>query len=179
MESEKIITWALRQPEWQQDALRRLALSLELSDTDIKEILVNLKQANGLPQEGESVLEPLAMGHLQSNAGEAPLVYLCSIDNVKNVNRLAQDQKIPFALDGITLIYGHNGSGKSGYCRILKKFCRALAKDTIYPDVFAARKPPTAEARIRYKFESATDVSETIWRDGEDGPSDIAHPGSM
>ncbi len=175
MESDTIITWASRQPEWQQDALRRLALSLELSDSDNKEILVNLMQANGLPQEGESVLEPLARGHLQSDAGEAPLVYLCSIDNVKNVNRLAQDQKLPFALDGITLIYGHNGSGKSGYCRILKKFCRALAKDTIYPDVFAAGKPPAAEARIRYKFEGATDVSETIWRDGEDGPSDIAH----
>ena len=175
MKSDIIINWASGQPEWQQDALRRLALSLELSDTDFKEIFANLMRVNGLPQEGEPVLEPLARDHLQSDAGEAPLAYLCSIDSVKNVNRLAQDQKLPFALDGITLIYGHNGSGKSGYCRILKKFCRAMVKDTILPDVFAAGKPPPAEARIRYKLESTTDVSETIWRDGEDGLSDIAH----
>ena len=175
MKSDTIITWASKQPIWQQDALRRVALSLELSDTDIQEILANLRQANGLSREGEPVLQPLTRGHLQPDARAAPLAYLCSIDNVKNVNRLAQDQKLPFALDGITLIYGHNGSGKSGYCRILKKFCRAIAKDPIHPNVFVKGKPASAEARIRYKLESATDVSETTWRDGEDGPSDIAH----
>ena len=152
-----------------------MALSLELADADTSTILASLKRAKGLPPEGELVSQPLKKVHLQSDAREAPLAHLCSIDDVKNANRLAPGQALPFALNGITLIYGHNGSGKSGYCRILKKFCRAIVKDTIHPNVFAAGKPPPAEARIRYKLQGATDVSETTWRDGEDGPSDIAH----
>ena len=174
MATDSIIKWASGQPDWQQDALRRLAISLEIKDADVSMIFANLKQANGLPQENKPVLQPLTKGHLQPDAQKAPLAYLCSIDSIKNANRLAPDQELRFALDGITLIYGHNGSGKSGYCRILKKFCRAIVKDTIYPDVFASEQPPPAEARIRYRIEEA-EVRETTWRDGEDGPSDVAH----
>lgn len=174
MAIDSIIEWASRQPDWQQDALRRLALSSEIKDADVSMILANLKQVNGLPQEGELVSQPLTKDHLQSDAQKAPLAHLCSIDNIKNANRLAPDQELQFALDGITLIYGHNGSGKSGYCRILKKFCRAIVKDTIHPNVFATGQPSPAEARIRYRIGEA-DVSETTWRDGEDGPSDVAH----
>ena len=75
----------------------------------------------------------------------------------------------------LPLSIGHNGSGKSGYCRILKKFCRAIVKDTIHPDVFATGTPAPAEARIRYKLEGSKDVSGVTWRDGVEGPSDIAH----
>ena len=172
---ETSIEWASKRPDWEQDALRRIALTSELADTDTAAILTNIKQAKGLPQEGELVLEPLTKDHFQTDAQAAPLAHLCSIDKVTNANRLAPGQVLRFALDGITLIYGHNGSGKSGYCRILKKFCRAIVKDTIQPDVFTAAKPAPAEARIRYKLEGATEVSETTWRDGEDGLSDVAH----
>ena len=175
MAIDVIIDWASKQPDWQQDALRRIAISSNLTDADSSEILANLKISKGLPQKGEPFLQPLTKDHVQSDAAKAPLAHLCSIDNVKNANRLAPDQVLPFALDGITLIYGHNGSGKSGYCRILKKFCRAIVKDTIHPDVFETKTPAPAEARIRYKLEDAKDVSGVTWRDGEEGPSDIAH----
>ena len=175
MALDSIIEWASRQPDWQQDALRRVALSTVLAAADTSAILANLKRAKGLPPEEKLISQPLKKGHLQPDARKAPLARLCSIDDVKNANRLAPDQTLKFALDGITLIYGHNGSGKSGYCRILKKFCRAIVKDTIYPNVFAPGNPPPAEARIRYKVEGATNVSETTWLDGADGPGEIAH----
>ena len=173
MSIDKIIHWASKQPDWQQDALRRIAVTSVLSDSDISEILANLKHANGLPQESELILQPLAKEHLQIDHHKAPLAHICSIDRVKNVNRLAQGQELNFALDGITLIYGDNGSGKSGYCRILKKLCRIDDMDPIHPDVFATGASEPAEARIRYKFEGETDINELTWRDGEVGPSDI------
>ncbi len=175
MALDLIIEWTSKQPDWQQDALRRVALSTELADADTSAILANLKKAKGLPPDGQLESQPLKKDHLQPDARTAPLAQLCSIDDIKNANRLAPGQTLRFALNGITLIYGHNGSGKSGYCRILKKFCRAIVKDTIYPNVFAPGNPPPAEARIRYKVEGATNVSETTWRDGADGPGDIAH----
>ncbi|TGG92594.1 MAG: hypothetical protein ERJ67_05680 [Aphanocapsa feldmannii 277cV] len=176
MAINSIIKWASKQPKWQQDALRRLAFSLELADKDISMILANLKQEIGLQTKDQLVCQPLKKSDLQSDTREVPLAYLCSIDNVRNVNCLAPNQKLDFALNGITLIYGYNGSGKSGYCRILKKFSRAISKDTIYPDVFAGTNSSPAEARIRYKLEKEINVSETTWRDRDgDGSSDVAH----
>ena len=157
MAIDKIIDWASKQPDWQQDTLRRVAVSSVLSDSDVSEILANLKHAYGLPQEDELILEPLTKGHLQVDRQNASPAYICSIDRVKNVNRLAKEQELKFALDAITLIYGHNGSGKSGYCRILKKFCRGTVMETIHPDVFATGTSDPAEARIRYKLDGETD----------------------
>ena len=175
MAIDAILKWISKQPDWQQDALRRIAVSLDLTDAEISAILANLKNSKGLPQKSGANLQPLAEGHLQLDATNAPLVHLCSIGNVKNANRLAPDQVLPFALDGLTLIYGHNGSGKSGYCRILKKLCRALVKDTIHPDVFATGTPAPAEAQIRYKWANASEVNDVTWRDGNEGPDDIVH----
>lgn len=175
MSIDAILEWASKQPDWQQDALRRIAISPDLTDAEISTILANLKNSKDLPQKGGAVLQPLTEGHLQSDATKAPLVHLCSIGNVKNANRLAPDQFLPFAVDGLTLIYGHNGSGKSGYCRILKKLCRALVKDTIHPNVFAAGTPAPAEAEIRYKWADASEVNSVTWCDGNEGPNDIVH----
>ena len=132
MDVDSVVDWASNQPDWQQDALRRIASSMNYSDTDISAILVNLKKAKGIESKESVSLTPLKRKHLQLIGRDAPLAYLCSIDNVKNANQLASNQTLSFAIDGITLFYGHNGSGKSGYCRILKKFCRAVVRDTIH-----------------------------------------------
>jgi predicted ATPase len=36
------------------------------------------------------------------------------------VNALASDQRLSFGTPGLTIVYGDNGSGKSGYARVLK-----------------------------------------------------------
>ena len=41
--------------------------------------------------------------------------------------------------------------------------------------MFSSEKHPPAEARIWYKFDGETNLRETTWRDGEEGPGDIAH----
>ena len=42
---------------------------------------------------------------------------------------------MPFALSGMTVIYGGTGSGKSGYTRVMKRACRARDQmETVHPD---------------------------------------------
>ena len=49
---------------------------------------------------------------------------------------LAREQTLEFQPAGLTVIYGDNASGKSGYARILKKVCRARAAEKpILPNV--------------------------------------------
>ena len=57
--------------------------------------------------------------------GTGKLVQLTSMASVFNVNALASDQILNFDQSGLTIIYGGNGSGKSGYSRALKRACRA------------------------------------------------------
>ena len=45
-------------------------------------------------------------------------VRLKSIRDVRNVNAIGEDQALTFAQTGITIIYGNNGAGKSGFARL-------------------------------------------------------------
>jgi len=99
---------------------------------------------------------------------------LVSLGPVKNLARLARDQRLSFALDGITLIYGDNGSSKTGYCRITKKICRSLTADDLLGDVFKIGEKPPAEVVIRYCQDGENDVTENHWTDGTPSPAAIA-----
>ena len=52
---------------------------------------------------------------------------------------------LPFAVEGFTIVYGDNGSGKSGYGRLLRGLCRARRDraERILGDVYAqtTRRP--------------------------------------
>jgi len=96
--------------------------------------------------------------------GEASLRH---IHNVQHVNALASDQRLTFHRVGLTIIYGDNGSGKSGYARILKKVCRARLPnrgDEIMPDIYDP-EPGTPSATIEYAI---GDQNRTcIWQLGQ------------
>src|SRR5690606_7526643 len=78
--------------------------------------------------------------------------------NLKGVNALADDQELAFAHDGLTVIYGNNGSGKSGYARLLKGMVSARHSSPVLPDVFKTDAPePSAE--IAYQVDE-TESSE-------------------
>ena len=57
-----------------------------------------------------------------------------SLTNVKGVNALAENQTIELS-PKLTIIYGANGSGKSGYVRLLKKCFYSKDKGDILPNI--------------------------------------------
>ncbi len=56
-------------------------------------------------------------------------IVLHSLSDIKGVNRLAEKQTLHFSKN-ITVIYGENASGKSGYSRILKSLGFSYEKET-------------------------------------------------
>ena len=86
---------------------------------------------------------------------------LLSVGNIVGVNALAQDRKLSFAESGVTVVYGENGSGKSGYIRVLKKVCGARYDEELQPNVYAARKTPKQECEIEISGPEGT-VKKTI-----------------
>lgn len=112
-----LVKWSADRPAWQQDALRRLVVNGTLEDADFEALAA-------LCLDPKAAHEPFSAAHVAAEATTAEPITLGAIEKPKGINALAPDQRIAFARDGLTVIYGDNGSGKSGYVRILKHACR-------------------------------------------------------
>jgi hypothetical protein len=131
---EIALEWSLDRPAWQRDALRRIVQAQKLNETDITELVALCKRGRvERPSESDPKPKPLDARHLPANPGAGASVSLSAIKNVRAVNNLAPEQTLSFAPNGITIVYGDNAAGKSGYARVLKRACRARHSEVIYP----------------------------------------------
>ena len=171
--NQDLLTFASYRSSWQRDALRRICTQPDLTPGDIQEILAHLKSTEGLDTAG--MYEHLGEEHLANRTTTShSATILTSISDVRHANRLAPNQTLLFANSGLTLIYGYNGSGKTGYARILKQVCRSRHEklDSILGDVYseeAARQPATAT--ITYTSGGATHAA--LWVDGTSAPAEL------
>jgi DNA repair ATPase RecN len=145
---QEILTWSADRPIWQRDALRRLVTNSELSDGDIRDLTEICKGEHGLAE--KIGVTPLAKEHMPDREGTATAVSLESIFHLKGVNALAEDQTLKFS-PGLTIVYGDNGAGKTGYIRILKQACRARGQEQILGNVVSGIAPPKPVVTIKYK----------------------------
>lgn len=84
-------------------------------------------------------------------------IELCSLSDVTGVNKLAKNQTIVFS-PNITVIYGENGTGKTGYGRILKALGFSYDQNnTIHSNIFAKSQQPKS-ATINYNVNENTDT---------------------
>lgn len=113
-----LLTWAERRPAWQRDALRRLVTGETLDD----QVIVELTE---LCLDTARTHTPIAQSHIVAETSAAEPISLVSIKNPTAINALASQQELSFESTGLTVIYGDNGSGKSGYVRVLKHACRS------------------------------------------------------
>lgn len=139
-----VLVWSGDSPGWQRDALRRLAIEGSVDAAGLDQLVSICK--------GDSPAVPLEATHLRDPNRDQGEVYLRQVHGVRHVNALALDQRLTLHRVGLTIIYGDNGSGKSGYARILKRACRARMSgrgEEIIPDIYEAQ-PGTPSATIEY-----------------------------
>ncbi len=160
-----ILDWSNGRPEWQRDALRRIVAKGKLDDTDISQLVALCKQGRGQNTNGIT-LQPLLKSHLPATPGAQDSVSLLAVKEVSGANALAPSQVLRFAENGLTIIYGDNGAGKSGYARILKRACRARHRGSIHSNIYAASSNSRASATIEYAIGGVAQPSET-WQDDE------------
>ncbi len=82
---------------------------------------------------------------------------------VAHVNALLDGQCLTMSPTGITVVYGDNASGKSGYARMLKQVVHARVREEVLTDVFEDRTSDQPSALIAYE---ADDIpQEDTWPD--------------
>lgn len=165
-----ILSWSADRPMWQRDALRRIISKGALDQIDHQE-LENLFR-NG-PQAVDMTgapLVPLALAseHLPETPTGTQAVSIHSIGNLQHVNRLLAGQTLSFGTaPGLTVVYGDNGSGKSGYARVIKRACRTRgAVATIQSDVFLPAPPNGTKPCCDIAIQSAGAPISLTWTDG-------------
>ena len=120
---QKVINWVKTLKGWQCELAYRLLIKEKLDNGDINEIVSMLKEEK---QFENKIFPNIGI----SINGES--IILLSIDSIENIEHLSPRNALKFAEKGLTVIYGKNGTGKSGYTRILKKICgKPRARDLI------------------------------------------------
>ena len=149
-----IVEWSNGCPAWQRDALRRLCLQDQLDGDDIAEL-------TALCKDGAAAV-PLGAEHVKDAAAAAVAVTLKSLHTVQYVNALAAGESLTFDKVGVTLLYGDNGSGKSGYARILKRACRARSPkgETILSNIYGT---VTGQPSATIEFSVNGDNRSSTW----------------
>ncbi len=165
---DQIIDWSKQLPHWQAEAVRRLLLKSSLDKKDEEEILLMLKIECGLSaSEVISNFKPLSRSEFAGASSDVPKISLNEMVCLDGINAIPQNSIIKYQPEGITIIYGDNGVGKSGYARVLKKACRARdTSETILPNVFEHRVSATASALFKIKIQDDYDEQEIKWYDG-------------
>lgn len=162
---EMILEWSEGRPAWQRDALRRIVQSQKLDEDDIAELTALCKRGRtpAALQSGPAP-QPLEKTHLPANPGAGASVSVTAVKDVAAVNNLAPGQTLAFAPSGITVVYGDNGAGKSGYARLLKRACRARHSEMILPNAYGPPTTTTASATLCYTVGGVEQPAEP-WKD--------------
>ena len=172
----EIIEWAQNLPGWQADAVRRLLRHGELDDKDESEILAMLRSKYQILPKAETA--PLAQRPSRIDAsaanGRQRDVRLVALRDLTNVNAIAANQELQFGISGVTVVYGRNASGKSGYARVLKRACRARdTNERIHPNLFGGATAATPSAVFDLEVDGQADS--VTWQEDESCPDELGN----
>ena len=117
--SASLTKWFSERHQWLQIAATRLLQQSELIDKDVSELATLCQQES----DGKLPKTTCSFPASAFSQGAAGTLRLCSISDVEGVNALAPKKPLEFGKGNITIVYGNNGAGKSGYVRLLKHVC--------------------------------------------------------
>nr|WP_288836378.1 AAA family ATPase [uncultured Flavobacterium sp.] len=84
------------------------------------------------------------------------VIELETLSDITGVNRLAKNQTLKFSKN-ITVIYGENGTGKTGYGRILKNLGFSYdPNNTVHPNIYGAAEAKSAIIKFKSNGTSQT-----------------------
>ena len=142
--------WAKERKKWLETLVFQATnLRRELSDSEIEVAYEVLELECGL-KESTSVPHPVVQPTVSPTVTFQTLS-IREMSGVENVNALASGQKLIFH-DRLTIFFGENGCGKSGYARILKWIAGARGAEELVPNVFIPSAGPP-KATIVYQLD--------------------------
>ncbi|MDY3319882.1 AAA family ATPase [Riemerella anatipestifer] len=136
-------------PYWAKFLAEKILSGNTISDNDIDTSYSYLLEHLKLKEETEK--PEIEINYNAENAGNYKSdLLLTKLENVEGVNALTENQTIEFS-PNLTIIYGVNGSGKSGYVRLLKNVFYSKAPENILPNVHIDNGHKAIDAKFTFK----------------------------
>lgn len=141
---DDIFAWVQGFEPWKQELFRRTSASPTLSAADRQEVIAMLLGEG----DGDSSPREVTRDDLPgAEGGEEPML-IESLSDLQAVNKIADGQEIGFE-QGLNVVYGGNGAGKTGYSRVLKHAGRTLRPESVLANVASpSRGAPSATVNV-------------------------------
>ncbi len=163
-----LLEWSERLAHWQRDLLRRLAAGEVIGNDDLRAYADAAERAElekespwyKKPEFGDvATFSPLDATHLTATVQGGDPVRIVKVVHIHGANDLADGASLDFNPVGLTIIAGRNGSGKSGYTRILKQVAVSRASEEVLPNAFGSPQTPKAVVRYQVGDDEAQDLT--------------------
>lgn len=169
----EIAVWANEQADWVSDAVRRLFTQGTLSLADVADMAALVKSELGVEDPQKRTAKKLEPTTLSTDEQASVDICLTAITGPTNINAIGSADGITFEPDGLTIVYGYNGAGKSGYARVLKRACRARYSEAIVPNIFSPPRP-SVPATARFEWRAGNAPVGADWTDGAAAPASLS-----
>ncbi|MCM1958202.1 AAA family ATPase [Acinetobacter modestus] len=136
--SDDVRQWLYTQKNWLQEAAERLLKSERLLDQDIVDIVNLIKTSQDQKPQHQRTFSELSIVNSLNNE-----LRLKSIGKIYGIENLAPRQPLNFGNENLVVIFGHNGSGKSSYSKIIKNLSGKPRAGIIKANAFL--DPPTTQ----------------------------------
>jgi AAA domain len=162
---DRIRTWAVELKYWEQAALELIASGVDITESQYQRLLDLCMHDAGLIQVPTSQRPQLSFP-IHENDVLGSGYRLARLFNLRNVNALPNGQEIVFG-EHLTLIYGDNGAGKTGYVRPLASAAFTRGEREVLPN---AAVPISDEVVPQADIELAKGGSKQVvtWSRGQD-----------
>ena len=122
------------QPYWAQYLCFQILENSEIAEDKIETAFSYLLEELGLKNKSvKSTIPNVYATESHSDYFKEDVVFN-SLESVENVNALCENQKLELT-PNLTIVYGSNGSGKSGYVRLFRKAFYSKIKKDILPNI--------------------------------------------
>lgn len=160
-----LVDWANDQDGW----VRSIAGEVLSTRQAVSDPVLDATYITYLIEKGLAEGDAAAPGDIEldeTTSAEAAGFTIDKLEDIRGVNALAPGQSIIFNA-GLTVLFGENGTGKTGYVRILKQLAAVRKAEPILPNVHDATASQDLKASVTYR--TGADATTTIkWR-GESG----------
>lgn len=161
--------WARGFRPWQRFVLANAVRNGRLTDKQVEQAYRVFLEDHGLAEASDPPIEvPAAISGRPAEAAPIP-IWLRRIGDLRAINALPAGGELTFS-PALTVVYGGNGVGKSGYTRILSNVCFSRTQHAILPNVYEDDAPGEPAATIVmadgtqqetvFEFDGSTEHSE-------------------
>lgn len=151
LESE-IKKFAETLPYWAKFLANKILSGGNVSDNDIDTSYSYLLEE--LKLKAETNKPDITINCITNSGNYQSDLRLSKLENVEGVNALVENQSIVFS-PNLTIIYGTNGSGKSGYVRLLKKVFYPKSPEEILNNIYIETGHKDINAKFTFKTQNS------------------------